>query len=126
MVLGPQIATVLFAYGRSSPSAIALLGAVVAAFGVALVPFTGYMILQRGFYALQDTKTPAQITAGVTVIGVAGCLAAAWLLPQADIVVGFRWPTRQPTPRVSLRLPPSCATGWAASTATGWSAPTRR
>jgi putative peptidoglycan lipid II flippase len=62
LVLGPQIATVPFAYGRSSPPAIALLGAVVAAFGVSLVPFTGYMILQPGFYALQDTNTPAQIT----------------------------------------------------------------
>lgn len=89
LVLGPQIATLLFAYGRSSPSAITLLGAVVAAFGVALVPFTGYMILQRGFYALQDTKTPALITAGVTVVGVAGCLASSRLLPSADIVVGI-------------------------------------
>jgi putative peptidoglycan lipid II flippase len=89
LVLGPQIATLLFAYGRSTPSAIALLGAVVAAFGVALVPFTGYMILQRGFYALQDTKTPALITTGVTVVGVAGCLAATRLLPRADIVVGI-------------------------------------
>ena len=89
LVLGPQIATLLFAYGRSTPSAIALLGTVVTAFGVALVPFTGYMILQRGFYALQDTKTPALITTGVTVVGVAGCLAATWLLPRADIVVGI-------------------------------------
>jgi putative peptidoglycan lipid II flippase len=90
LVLGPQIATLLFAYGgRTSRPAIALLGAVVAAFGVALVPFTGYMILQRGFYALQDTRTPALITSGVTVVGVAGCLTATWLLPRADIVVGI-------------------------------------
>lgn len=89
LVLGPQIALLLFAHGRSSPAAVALLGAVVATFGVALVPFTGYMILQRGFYALQDTRTPALITAGVSVVGVAGCAAATWLLPRADIVVGI-------------------------------------
>ncbi|WP_344505245.1 murein biosynthesis integral membrane protein MurJ [Dactylosporangium maewongense] len=88
LVLGPQLATLLFAHGRSAPPAVALLGAVVAAFGVALVPFTGYMILQRGFYALQDTRTPALITVGVTVVGVGGCFAAAWVLPRADIVVG--------------------------------------
>ncbi len=87
-VLGPQLATLLFGYGRSSPSAIALLGAVVAAFGVALVPFTGFMILQRGFYALQDTRTPAIVTVGVTVVGVAGCVAATWLLPRANAVIG--------------------------------------
>ncbi|WP_203996841.1 murein biosynthesis integral membrane protein MurJ [Virgisporangium aurantiacum] len=89
LVLGPQIATLLFGHGRSSAPAIALLGAVVAAFGVALVPFTGYMILQRGFYALQDTRTPALITTAVTVVGVAGCLAATRLLPRSDIVVGI-------------------------------------
>ena len=89
LVLGPQIATVLFAHGRSTPSAITLLGAVVTAYGVALVPFTGYTILQRGFYALQDTRTAALITTGVTVVGVAGCLTAAWVLPREDIVVGI-------------------------------------
>jgi len=89
LLFGPQIATLLFAHGRSSPSTIALLGLVVAAFGVALVPFTGYMILQRGFYAMQDTKTPALITTTVTVVGVAGCTAATWLLPSADVVVAI-------------------------------------
>lgn len=89
LVLGPQLATLLFAHGRSSAPAIALLGTVLAAFGVALVPFTGYMILQRGFYALQDTRTPALITAGVTVVGVAGCLTAAQVLPRAAVVAGI-------------------------------------
>ncbi|GAA2590010.1 murein biosynthesis integral membrane protein MurJ [Winogradskya consettensis] len=89
LVLGPQIATLMYAHGRSSAPAIALLGAVVAAFGVALVPFTGYMILQRGFYALQDTRTPALITAAVSAVGVAGCLTATWLLPRADIVIAI-------------------------------------
>jgi putative peptidoglycan lipid II flippase len=89
MVLGGQIAILLFGHGRSAASTVSLLGLVVAAFGLALVPFTGYMILQRGFYALQDTKTPALIAAGVATVGVAGCLGAAWLLPSADIVVGI-------------------------------------
>jgi putative peptidoglycan lipid II flippase len=89
IVLGGQIAILLFGHGRSAASTVSLLGLVVAAFGLALVPFTGYMILQRGFYALQDTKTPALITAGVAAVGVAGCLGAAWLLPSADIVVGI-------------------------------------
>ncbi|MEV4350144.1 murein biosynthesis integral membrane protein MurJ [Actinoplanes sp. NPDC049596] len=88
LVLGPQIATLLFAHGNSSPSAVTLLGLVIAAFGVALVPFTAYAILQRGFYALQDTRTPALITTGVTLVGVLGCLAAGWALPRAYVVVG--------------------------------------
>ena len=89
LVLGPEIAAVLFGHGRSTAPAIALLGAVVAAYGVALLPFTGYAILQRGFYALQDTRTPALITTAVTVVGVAGCLTAGRVLPAEDIVVGI-------------------------------------
>jgi putative peptidoglycan lipid II flippase len=88
VVLGRQIATLLFDHGHSAASTVSLLGVVVAAFGFALVPFTGYTILQRGFYALQDTKAPALINAGVTAIGVVGCVGAAWLLPPADIVIG--------------------------------------
>ncbi|WP_238009453.1 murein biosynthesis integral membrane protein MurJ [Dactylosporangium sp. AC04546] len=88
VALGPQLAAVLFAHGRSDPSAVGLLGTVMAAFGLALVPFSGYAILLRGFYAMQDTRTPALITSGVSVVGVAGCLAAAAFLPGPDIVVG--------------------------------------
>lgn len=88
VVLGRQLATLLFDNGRNAASTVSLLGVVVAAFGFALVPFAGYMILQRGFYALQDTKAPALINAGVAAIGVVGCVGAAWLLPPADIVIG--------------------------------------
>ncbi|MBV1851239.1 murein biosynthesis integral membrane protein MurJ [Catellatospora tritici] len=89
VVLGQQLATLLFANSRSVASTVSMLGVVVTAFGFALVPFTGYMILQRGFYALQDTRTPALITASVAAIGVTGCAAAMWLLPPADIVIGI-------------------------------------
>jgi putative peptidoglycan lipid II flippase len=88
VLLGRPIATLLFAHGRSAAPTVGLLGVVVAAFGLALVPFTGYMILQRGFYALQNTRTPALVAAGVSAVGVAGCTVAGWLLPPADIVVG--------------------------------------
>jgi putative peptidoglycan lipid II flippase len=89
IILGPQLATLLFAHGHSVASTVGLLGAVVTAFGLALVPFTGYTILLRGFYATQDTKTPALITTGVSIVGVTGCLTAAWLLPRPQIVVAI-------------------------------------
>ncbi|WP_432995245.1 murein biosynthesis integral membrane protein MurJ [Dactylosporangium sp. CA-233914] len=88
VVLGRPIAALLFDHGHSAASTVGVLGAVVAAFGPALLPFTGYMILQRGFHALQDTRTPALITAAVSTVGVAGCAAAAWVLPAAGIVIG--------------------------------------
>ncbi|MFF5081492.1 murein biosynthesis integral membrane protein MurJ [Actinoplanes sp. NPDC000266] len=91
LVLGPRIATLLFAHGNSSGSAVTQLGLVVAGFGLALVPFTAYAILQRGFYALQDTRTPALITTGVTAVGVLGCLVAGATLPSALVVVALPW-----------------------------------
>jgi putative peptidoglycan lipid II flippase len=88
-VLGPALATVLFAHGRSAAATVGLLGAVAAGFGLALVPFAGYMVLLRGFYALQDTRTPALLTCGVAVVGVAGCLVATAVLPRERITVGI-------------------------------------
>ncbi|MEU4162322.1 murein biosynthesis integral membrane protein MurJ [Actinoplanes sp. NPDC026670] len=89
LLLGPHIATVLFAHGNSSAATVRVLGLVLAGFGLTLVPFTSYMILQRGLYALQDTRTSALITALVAAVGVAGCAAAGWLLPGEDIVIGI-------------------------------------
>ncbi|MFI1988932.1 murein biosynthesis integral membrane protein MurJ [Actinoplanes sp. NPDC020271] len=88
VLLGRPIATVLFDHGSSAPSTVRTLGTVLAAFGLALVPFSAYSILQRGFYAMQDTRTPALITAGVAVTGIAGCTVSGFVLPAASIVVG--------------------------------------
>ena len=89
LLLGPQIATVLFDHGNSSAATVRVLGLVLAAYGLTLVPFTSYMIMQRGLYALQDTRTSALITVAVCAVGVAGCATAGWLLAPGDIVIGI-------------------------------------
>jgi putative peptidoglycan lipid II flippase len=38
---------------------------------------------------LQDTRTPALIITSVSIIGVAGCLVAGWLLPRQELVIGL-------------------------------------
>ena len=55
---------------------------------------------------------------GGYVVGVAGCLAATWLLPRADIVIGIPL-AYAAAYTAGLIAPPSCAAGSAASTATG-------
>ncbi|MEV8517395.1 murein biosynthesis integral membrane protein MurJ [Dactylosporangium sp. NPDC051484] len=87
VVLGPQIATLLFAHGRSTASTVGLVGVLMAGFGLAVVPFTGYSIMLRGFYAMQDTKTPALISSAVSLVGVAGCLTAVELLTPRQILI---------------------------------------
>ncbi len=88
VLLGRPVAAVLFDHGNSTPSTVRTLGTVLAAFGLALVPFSAYSILQRGFYAMQDTRTPALITAGVAVTGIAGCAVSSLVLPATSIVAG--------------------------------------
>ncbi|MBB4750993.1 putative peptidoglycan lipid II flippase [Actinoplanes lobatus] len=89
VLLGPTVAVVLFDHGNSDPATVRVLGLVLTSFGLTLVPFTSYMILQRGLYALQDTRTSALITALVAAVGVAGCAVAGAVLPKRDIVIGI-------------------------------------
>lgn len=57
LVAGP-IASILFGYGAASPSQIAQLGIVTQVFALAILPFTVYYVLLRGWYAFEDTRTP--------------------------------------------------------------------
>ncbi len=68
---------------------MALFGVVIAVFGLALVPFTAYMTLLRGFFALQDTRTPALINTGVCLFGIVGATTATRLLPHHDLLIAL-------------------------------------
>ncbi|MFF3669793.1 murein biosynthesis integral membrane protein MurJ [Microtetraspora malaysiensis] len=89
IALGPHIATVLFGHGSATPSAVALTGSVLSAYGLALVPFCGYQILIRGFYALEDTRTPALIGVLVSAVTAASAWAASALVPGPAMLVGL-------------------------------------
>ncbi|MEV4188416.1 murein biosynthesis integral membrane protein MurJ, partial [Streptosporangium canum] len=89
IVLGPQITTLLFAHGNASAGAARLTGSVLAAFGFALVPFAGYQIMLRVFFALQDTRTPALIHVAVAVVAITSSIALSRTLPAQDLLVGL-------------------------------------
>lgn len=52
------IAGLLFGYGAATQGAALQIGTTVAMMLVGLVPFTIYFVLLRGWYAMEDTKTP--------------------------------------------------------------------
>lgn len=59
LVLGAQpVAALLFNYGAASAAQAAQLATVIAIFMIGLLPFTLYYVLQRGWYACEDTRTP--------------------------------------------------------------------
>ena len=67
---------------------IGALGNVVIAYLIGLIPFTILFVLQRVFYALEDTRTPFFMQVLQSVVFVVGVLVAA-LLPTQWIAVGI-------------------------------------
>lgn len=89
LVLGTPIAVLLFHYESVDLESARLLGLTLSAFAIGLPAFSGYYILMRGFYALQDTKTPslnAMIQVGVNIVL---AVAAVQWLPAERAVPGL-------------------------------------
>lgn len=61
-VLGSDISVLLFGYGAATTAQASVLGDIVSIFMLGLVPFTLFYVLLRGFYALEDTRTPFLVT----------------------------------------------------------------
>ena len=61
-VAGIAIAVLLFGYGAATTGQAEILGVVISIFMLGLIPFTLFYVLLRGFYALEDTRTPFIIT----------------------------------------------------------------
>lgn len=74
LVLAPRVAVVLFGYGKTSQDDAAAIGSVTQLFVLGLVPFTVFFVLVRGFYALEDTRTPALINIVLNAVNVAAAV----------------------------------------------------
>ncbi|TAK70328.1 MAG: murein biosynthesis integral membrane protein MurJ [Actinomycetota bacterium] len=71
VVTGPWVAELLFGYGAASGPQAELLGTVVSVFMLGLIPFTLFYVLLRGFYALEDTRTPFWLTVVLNAVNLA-------------------------------------------------------
>lgn len=73
MVTGPDITVLLFGYGAATPDQAQLAGLITSVFMLGLLPFTLFYVLFRGFYAVEDTRTPfiASVVMNVVALGVA-------------------------------------------------------
>ena len=68
MLTGSGLAVLLFGYGAAVPAQAAIMGQIVSVFMIALLPFTLFYVLLRGFYALEDTRTPFFITVAFSLV----------------------------------------------------------
>ncbi len=67
LALSLPIVDSLLTVGASSPTATA---AALTGFAVGLIPFSAYLFALRGFYALNDTRTPFVINAGENALNI--------------------------------------------------------
>ena len=73
MVVSPGIAVLLFGYGAATPDQASLTGLITSIFMLGLLPFTLFYVLFRGFYAVEDTRTPfiASVLMNIVALAVA-------------------------------------------------------
>jgi putative peptidoglycan lipid II flippase len=67
MCVGTGVAILLFGYGAATPEQAGIMGAIVSVFMIGLLPFTLFYVMLRGYYALEDTKTPFWISVAFNV-----------------------------------------------------------
>lgn len=81
IVNGSGIAILLFGYGAATPEQAGLMGLIVSVFMLGLLPFTLFYVLLRGYYALEDTRTPFWVTVIFSVILLALVYPLYYLVP---------------------------------------------
>jgi putative peptidoglycan lipid II flippase len=86
LVLGSQMAVVLFNWGNFSHADALAAGSAIALAGFGLVPFAVSQMQIFAFYALPDTRTPALINVPVVIAKILFDLVVLWLSPPAYVV----------------------------------------
>lgn len=86
LVLGSQMAVVLFSWGNFTHGDALAAGPAIALAGFGLVPFAVSQMQIFTFYALPDTRTPALINVPVVIAKVLFDVVVLWLVPPAYVV----------------------------------------
>ena len=87
LFLGQPIAHLIFAGSNSADAG--QIGMILSGFALGLIPFCSSYVMLRGFYAFEDTKTPAAITLLMNVVTIL-CAGISYLvLPIRFITVGI-------------------------------------
>jgi putative peptidoglycan lipid II flippase len=89
IVLGPQIGILLYSYGASSREAAAFTGVILLVFAIGLVPFSLYYVLQRGWYAMEDTRTAFILTVVLNLLNLAIALPLFRLTQSNQQIAGL-------------------------------------
>ena len=87
LFLGQPIAHLIFAASNSADAS--QIGMILSGFALGLIPFCSSYVMLRGFYAFEDTKTPAAITLLMNVVTILCATISYLVLPIRFITVGI-------------------------------------
>jgi putative peptidoglycan lipid II flippase len=88
-LLGPRVAQLLLGYGNAGDAGARAVGQVLQVFTVGLVGYSLYYVLLRGFFALEDTRTPALVNLFLNAVNLAVGYALYRTLPLGHQVDGL-------------------------------------
>jgi putative peptidoglycan lipid II flippase len=89
IVLGPALAVVGFAHGKTSIEDAAGIGQALALGAFGLLPMAVTLLQLRVFYAMRDARTPTLIQAGMVAVRVPLLLVLAAVLPPEHVLAGI-------------------------------------
>ncbi len=89
LVLAGPLASAVFQHGAVNSGAASAIGTTLAAFAVALPPFSAFQLSLRAFYATADSRTPALLGVGVGVTNVLSALLLSALLSSQHRAVAL-------------------------------------
>ena len=87
LFLGRPIAHFIFAGSRTQDAD--QIGLILSGFALGLIPFCSSYVMLRGFYAFEDTKTPAGITLVMNIVTITCASIGYFVLPIRLITVGI-------------------------------------
>ena len=76
-------------FSGSTRADSAQIGLVLAGFSLGLVPYSAHLLLLRGFYAFEDTRTPVIINLASTALSILLCVISGAILPLKWVTVGL-------------------------------------
>ena len=88
-VLAPRLTRLMFGFGAATGASAGYTGTVVMGFLIGIIPFTLFYILLRGWYALEDTRTPFLLTVAFNLIMLAIMVPVFYSVPDSAKVVSL-------------------------------------
>lgn len=81
VVVAPELTRLLFGFGAATAASASIAGQVVQVFALGLLPFTLVYLLFRGWYALEDTRTPFFVTLLINLVNLGISIPLFYAVP---------------------------------------------